>query len=164
MCWSAVQNERDRISCRRPSYEESVSNNGLSVTSLLNAEMLSRQVGAAMEVSTISICNEHIEYGTVSVVCCNILSMNSQVNLLMNFIKINYCNLDFNLCYKCHSIEIFMCYLDWFWLKLCVWKMFVYIFYEGGMPLHYFSSFNQWRGKKLSKVASQTDKLSDQNG
>lgn len=57
-----MQNERDRISCRRPSYEESVSNNGLSVTSLLNAEMLSRQVGAAMEVSTISICNEHIEY------------------------------------------------------------------------------------------------------
>uniref|UniRef100_A0A1B6MHM9 Hepatocyte nuclear factor 4 n=1 Tax=Graphocephala atropunctata TaxID=36148 RepID=A0A1B6MHM9_9HEMI len=47
----AVQNERDRISCRRPSYEESSSNNGLSVSSLLNAEMLSRQVGAAMELA-----------------------------------------------------------------------------------------------------------------
>lgn len=46
----AVQNERDRISCRRPSYEETNQNNGLSVGSLLNAEMLSRQVGAALEV------------------------------------------------------------------------------------------------------------------
>ncbi|XP_017785179.1 PREDICTED: hepatocyte nuclear factor 4-gamma isoform X3 [Nicrophorus vespilloides] len=45
----AVQNERDRISCRRPSYEESTQGNGLSVSSLLNAEMLSRQVGAALE-------------------------------------------------------------------------------------------------------------------
>nr|CAD7399762.1 unnamed protein product [Timema poppensis] len=45
----AVQNERDRISSRRPSYEESSSGNGLSVVSLLNAEMLSRQVGAALE-------------------------------------------------------------------------------------------------------------------
>lgn len=48
----AVQNERDRISCRRPSYEEQTSNgSGLSVVSLLQAEMLSRQVGAALEVS-----------------------------------------------------------------------------------------------------------------
>lgn len=46
----AVQNERDRISCRRPSYEENTQGNGLSVSSLLNAEMLSRQVGAALEV------------------------------------------------------------------------------------------------------------------
>ncbi|XP_065168402.1 hepatocyte nuclear factor 4-gamma isoform X5 [Atheta coriaria] len=45
----AVQNERDRISCRRPSYEENTQGNGLSVSSLLNAEMLSRQVGAALE-------------------------------------------------------------------------------------------------------------------
>ncbi|XP_076267369.1 hepatocyte nuclear factor 4 isoform X4 [Rhynchophorus ferrugineus] len=45
----AVQNERDRISCRRPSYEENNQSNGLSVNSLLNAEMLSRQVGAALE-------------------------------------------------------------------------------------------------------------------
>lgn len=50
----AVQNERDRISCRRPSYEEQTSNGGgLSVVSLLQAEMLSRQVGAALEVSLI---------------------------------------------------------------------------------------------------------------
>ncbi|XP_046386944.1 hepatocyte nuclear factor 4-gamma-like [Ischnura elegans] len=45
----AVQNERDRISCRRPSYEEQAASNGLSVASLLNAEMLSRQVGASLE-------------------------------------------------------------------------------------------------------------------
>jgi len=38
----AVQNERDRINCRRPSYEEQPCANGLSVTSLLNAEILSR--------------------------------------------------------------------------------------------------------------------------
>lgn len=52
---TAVQNERDRISCRRPSYEENNQNNGLSVNSLLNAEMLSRQVGAALEVAIIII-------------------------------------------------------------------------------------------------------------
>lgn len=50
---SAVQNERDRISSRRPSYEEQASGNGLSCASLLNAEMLSRQVGAALEVCKI---------------------------------------------------------------------------------------------------------------
>lgn len=41
---AAVQNERDRINCRRPSYEEPTQANGLSVVSLLNAEMLSRKV------------------------------------------------------------------------------------------------------------------------
>ncbi|KAJ2948570.1 hypothetical protein O0L34_g7823 [Tuta absoluta] len=40
----AVQNERDRINCRRPSYEEPTQANGLSVVSLLNAELLSRKV------------------------------------------------------------------------------------------------------------------------
>ncbi|OWR54675.1 SXR nuclear receptor [Danaus plexippus plexippus] len=40
----AVQNERDRINCRRPSYEEPAQANGLSVVSLLNAELLSRKV------------------------------------------------------------------------------------------------------------------------
>lgn len=46
----AVQNERDRISCRRPSYEESVANNGLSCSSLYHAEMTARQVGASVEI------------------------------------------------------------------------------------------------------------------
>lgn len=54
----AVQNERDRISCRRPSYEEQTQGNGLSVMSLLNAEMLSRQVGAALEVIC-TFCHVH---------------------------------------------------------------------------------------------------------
>uniref|UniRef100_A0A1Y1LA96 Hepatocyte nuclear factor 4 n=1 Tax=Photinus pyralis TaxID=7054 RepID=A0A1Y1LA96_PHOPY len=48
----AVQNERDRISCRRPSYEDNGQGNGLSVSSLLNAEMLSRQVGASLEMGS----------------------------------------------------------------------------------------------------------------
>ncbi|KAK6616809.1 Transcription factor HNF-4 [Polyplax serrata] len=42
----AVQNERDTISTRRHRYEEPDSPTGLAVTSLLNAEMLSRQVGS----------------------------------------------------------------------------------------------------------------------
>jgi len=41
----AVQNERDRISCRRPSYDEQLNNGGLSVATLFQAEMLSRQIG-----------------------------------------------------------------------------------------------------------------------
>ena len=40
----AVQNERDRISSRRPSYEEPVPANGLTVSVLINAETMSRQV------------------------------------------------------------------------------------------------------------------------
>lgn len=39
----AVQNERDRISCRRPSYDDGQSNGGLNLTTLLNAEMYCRQ-------------------------------------------------------------------------------------------------------------------------
>ncbi|XP_042907143.1 hepatocyte nuclear factor 4-gamma isoform X2 [Parasteatoda tepidariorum] len=40
----AVQNERDRISCRRPSYDEASNNSGISLSSLLNAEIYSRQM------------------------------------------------------------------------------------------------------------------------
>ncbi|XP_049267664.1 LOW QUALITY PROTEIN: hepatocyte nuclear factor 4-gamma-like, partial [Rhipicephalus sanguineus] len=42
---SAVQNERDRISNRRPSYDDSNNSSGLSVKNLLNAEMYSRNQG-----------------------------------------------------------------------------------------------------------------------
>jgi hepatocyte nuclear factor 4 len=45
----AVQNERDRISCRRASTEDTNNGNGLSVKFLLKAEMLSRQVTAALD-------------------------------------------------------------------------------------------------------------------
>ena len=41
---TAVQNERDRISVRRASYEDMGNNDSLSVSALLNAETLSRQV------------------------------------------------------------------------------------------------------------------------
>ena len=44
--FTAVQNERDRISVRRTSYEDTSQNNSLSVSTLLNAEILSRQVGS----------------------------------------------------------------------------------------------------------------------
>ncbi|CAG2246979.1 Steroid receptor seven-up, isoform A,Transcription factor HNF-4 homolog,Protein ultraspiracle homolog,Nuclear receptor subfamily 2 group F member 6,Hepatocyte nuclear factor 4-alpha,Retinoic acid receptor RXR-beta-B,Hepatocyte nuclear factor 4-beta,Hepatocyte nuclear factor 4-gamma,Nuclear hormone receptor family member nhr-64,Protein ultraspiracle,Retinoic acid receptor RXR-beta-A,Nuclear receptor subfamily 2 group C member 2 [Mytilus edulis] len=42
----AVQNERDRISVRRTSYEDTSQNNSLSVSTLLNAEILSRQISS----------------------------------------------------------------------------------------------------------------------
>ncbi|XP_031624352.1 hepatocyte nuclear factor 4-gamma isoform X2 [Contarinia nasturtii] len=47
----AVQNERDRISCRRQSAEDPDPGNGLAVTSLLKAEMESRQskAGSVLE-------------------------------------------------------------------------------------------------------------------
>lgn len=48
----AVQNERDRISCRRPSYEETPASHGLTTTILLQAELLSRQVGGPLEQMT----------------------------------------------------------------------------------------------------------------
>lgn len=41
----AVQNERDRISCRRPSYDEASSGCGTSLQILVRAEMCSRKVG-----------------------------------------------------------------------------------------------------------------------
>ncbi|XP_076377999.1 hepatocyte nuclear factor 4 isoform X3 [Megalopta genalis] len=62
----AVQNERDRISCRRPSYEEQSSNgSGLSVVSLLQAEMLSRQVGAALEQPNVPYRSSSLEPNSV---------------------------------------------------------------------------------------------------
>ena len=41
---AAVQNERDRISVRRTTYDDIGQNGSLSVHTLLNAELLSRQV------------------------------------------------------------------------------------------------------------------------
>ncbi|XP_075217195.1 hepatocyte nuclear factor 4 isoform X5 [Lycorma delicatula] len=79
----AVQNERDRISCRRPSYEEQSSSNGLSVSSLLNAEMLSRQVGAAMEmVNDYDLSNKQI--ANINDVC---ESMKQQLLYLVEWAK-----------------------------------------------------------------------------
>ncbi|GLV40142.1 Hepatocyte nuclear factor 4 [Carabus blaptoides fortunei] len=83
----AVQNERDRISCRRPSYEENTSGNGLSVSSLLNAELLSRQVGAALEqmgspVSDFDLSNKQI--ASINDVCD---SMKQQLLILVEWAK-----------------------------------------------------------------------------
>ncbi|XP_063709124.1 hepatocyte nuclear factor 4-gamma isoform X2 [Culicoides brevitarsis] len=48
----AVQNERDRISCRRPSTEDNTKSNGLSVKFLLQAEVHSRNLGAVLDDSS----------------------------------------------------------------------------------------------------------------
>uniref|UniRef100_A0A2M4BH37 Putative hepatocyte nuclear factor 4 n=1 Tax=Anopheles marajoara TaxID=58244 RepID=A0A2M4BH37_9DIPT len=45
----AVQNERDRISCRKPSTDDKSTINGLSVKFLLRAENFSRHFGAALD-------------------------------------------------------------------------------------------------------------------
>ncbi|XP_053681358.1 hepatocyte nuclear factor 4-gamma [Anopheles nili] len=47
----AVQNERDRISCRKPSTDDKNTINGLSVKFLLRAENFSRHFGAALDES-----------------------------------------------------------------------------------------------------------------
>ncbi|XP_060516640.1 hepatocyte nuclear factor 4-gamma isoform X3 [Cylas formicarius] len=84
----AVQNERDRISCRRPSYEEKNQNNGLSVSSLLNAEMLSRQVGAALEqmgTNTINDCDlSNRQLASIDDICD---SMKQQLLILVEWAK-----------------------------------------------------------------------------
>ncbi|XP_033611127.1 hepatocyte nuclear factor 4-gamma isoform X6 [Cryptotermes secundus] len=82
----AVQNERDRISSRRTSYEEQASGNGLSCASLLNAEMLSRQVGAALEMtspeSDYNLSNKQI--ANINDVCD---SMKQQLLILVEWAK-----------------------------------------------------------------------------
>nr|XP_031830658.1 hepatocyte nuclear factor 4-gamma isoform X4 [Nomia melanderi] len=83
----AVQNERDRISCRRPSYEEQSSNgSGLSVVSLLQAEMLSRQVGAALELGSPS---NDIDLSTKQIANINDVcdSMKQQLLILVEWAK-----------------------------------------------------------------------------
>ncbi|XP_065201989.1 hepatocyte nuclear factor 4-gamma-like isoform X2 [Planococcus citri] len=78
---TSVQNERDRISCRRPSYEEHSSSNGLSVTALLSAEMLSRQVGATNE-TNIDLSTKQI--ASINDVC---ESMKQQLLYLVEWAK-----------------------------------------------------------------------------
>ncbi|XP_077503054.1 hepatocyte nuclear factor 4 isoform X2 [Amblyomma americanum] len=76
----AVQNERDRISNRRPSYEESNNSSGLSVTNLLNAEMYSRNISSP--VSEYNISNKKI--ANISDVC---ESMKQQLLILVDWAK-----------------------------------------------------------------------------
>ncbi|XP_043278335.1 hepatocyte nuclear factor 4-gamma isoform X2 [Venturia canescens] len=86
----AVQNERDRISCRRPSYEEQTSNGGgLSVVSLLQAEMLSRQVGAALEVQQLGSPSNETDLSNKQIANINDVcdSMKQQLLILVEWAK-----------------------------------------------------------------------------
>ncbi|XP_069702541.1 hepatocyte nuclear factor 4-gamma isoform X5 [Periplaneta americana] len=76
----AVQNERDRISSRRPSYEEQATGNGLSCASLLNAEMLSRQ----MNVTEADFNLTNKQYANINDVCD---SMKQQLLILVEWAK-----------------------------------------------------------------------------
>lgn len=84
----AVQNERDRISSRKLSYEEQTSDNskGLSVFSLMQAEMLSRQVGAALESSRLK---DDIDLSTKKTANINDVcdSMKQQLLILVEWAK-----------------------------------------------------------------------------
>ncbi|XP_063981152.1 hepatocyte nuclear factor 4-gamma isoform X2 [Diachasmimorpha longicaudata] len=86
----AVQNERDRISCRRPSYEEQTSNGGgLSVVSLLQAEMLSRQVVAALEVQQLGSPHNETDLSNKQIANINDVcdSMKQQLLILVEWAK-----------------------------------------------------------------------------
>ncbi|XP_050321752.1 transcription factor HNF-4 homolog isoform X3 [Bactrocera neohumeralis] len=81
----AVQNERDRISCRRTSNEDPDPGNGLSVISLVKAEIESRQskAGAAMETNP----NEDLsnkQFASINDVC---ESMKQQLLTLVEWAK-----------------------------------------------------------------------------
>ncbi|ELT88964.1 hypothetical protein CAPTEDRAFT_172322 [Capitella teleta] len=85
----AVQNERDRISVRRTTYEEIGQNGALSVGTLLNAELLSRQVGETEDFFQISspigsadISNKKI--ASINEVC---ESMKQQLLILVEWAK-----------------------------------------------------------------------------
>ncbi|KAE9526172.1 hypothetical protein AGLY_013803 [Aphis glycines] len=75
-----VQNERDRINCRRPSYEEQPCASGLSVTSLLNAEILSRSESDTAEDT--NLANKHV--ANIGDVC---ESMKTQLLFLVDWAK-----------------------------------------------------------------------------
>lgn len=76
----AVQNERDRISNRRPSYDDSNHSSGLSVANLLNAEMNSRNI--CSQVSEYNITNKKI--ANIGDVC---ESMKQQLLILVDWAK-----------------------------------------------------------------------------
>lgn len=81
----AVQNERDRISCRRTSNDDPNPGNGLSVVSLVKAENESRQskAGAAMEPNI----NEDLstkQFASINDVC---ESMKQQLLTLVEWAK-----------------------------------------------------------------------------
>ncbi|XP_060581590.1 hepatocyte nuclear factor 4-gamma-like isoform X1 [Ruditapes philippinarum] len=88
----AVQNERDRISVRRTSYDELGQNSALSVSTLLNAEILSRQTASP------SVCNgddlSHKRIATANDICD---SMKQQLLILVEWAKYIPCFCDLPL-------------------------------------------------------------------
>ncbi|XP_055701954.1 transcription factor HNF-4 homolog isoform X3 [Phlebotomus papatasi] len=80
----AVQNERDRISCRRSSTEDRDTGNGLSVMSLLRAEMECRQskIGVILESTTENLENK--QFASINDVC---ESMKQQLLNLVEWAK-----------------------------------------------------------------------------
>nr|BAN21221.1 hepatocyte nuclear factor 4 [Riptortus pedestris] len=78
----AVQNERDRITARRPSYEEHSLNNGISLACLLNAEMLSRLAGNVERSNDYDLTNKQV--ATIADVC---ESMKQQLLHLVEWAK-----------------------------------------------------------------------------
>lgn len=86
---TAVQNERDRISCRRPSADDPDPGNGLSVPSLLKAEMESRQskAGAVLEETIVHLSAEELaskQFASINDVC---ESMKQQLLILVEWAK-----------------------------------------------------------------------------
>lgn len=81
----AVQNERDRISCRRTSTDDPDPSNGLSVSALLKAEMESRQskAGAAMEINQTDDLSSK-QFASINDVCD---SMKQQLLTLVEWAK-----------------------------------------------------------------------------
>ncbi|RWS07404.1 hepatocyte nuclear factor 4-gamma-like protein [Dinothrombium tinctorium] len=78
----AVQNERDRISCRRPSYEDSLNNHGASISILYQAEMYSRQVCGNYPETSASIATKKM--ASINDVCN---SMKNQLLVLVDWAK-----------------------------------------------------------------------------
>lgn len=78
----AVQNERDRISVRRTSYEDLGHNGALSVSTLLNAEILSRQITSPTGVSCHDLSQKRI--ASTDDVCD---SMKQQLLILVEWAK-----------------------------------------------------------------------------
>ncbi|KAL4234285.1 Hepatocyte nuclear factor 4-alpha [Mactra antiquata] len=88
----AVQNERDRISVRRTSFDEIGNNGALSVSTLLNAEILSRQITQP------AVCNgddlSHKRIATANDIC---ESMKQQLLILVEWAKYIPCFCDLPL-------------------------------------------------------------------
>lgn len=102
---SAVQNERDRISCRRQSTDDPDPGNGLAVQSLLKAEMESRQskAGAVLENTAVGDDLANKQLASINDVC---ESMKQQLLILVEWAKhipaFNELQLDDQVCK--HSI------------------------------------------------------------